>query len=132
MDAATVLRAARVFDGERLLDGPHDVYVEEGRITAVLPSRDPGENVSVDFGDATILPELVDAHVHLSFDAPPDIGALARSDTPAIAALRSAMNARRHLAAGHRRCRNNLYASLFQCWPIPGQCLSSPRWVSDH
>jgi imidazolonepropionase-like amidohydrolase len=100
MNAATVLRATRVFDGERLLDGPHEVRVEDGRITAIVPLQDPGENVSADLGGATVLPGLVDAHVHLSFDASPDIGALARSDTPATAALRSAMNARRHLEAG--------------------------------
>jgi imidazolonepropionase-like amidohydrolase len=100
MNAATVLRATRVFDGDSLLDGPHEVHVEEGRITAVLPSRSAGENVSTDFDDATILPGLVDAHVHLSFDASPDIEYLARADTPATAALRSAMNARRNLAAG--------------------------------
>jgi imidazolonepropionase-like amidohydrolase len=100
VSTATVLRAPRVFDGERLLDGPHEVRVEEERITAVVPSRTPGEDVSADLDDATILPGLVDAHVHLSFDASPDIGAMVLSDTPATAALRSAMNARRHLAAG--------------------------------
>jgi imidazolonepropionase-like amidohydrolase len=100
VNAATVLRATRVFDGERLLDGPHEVRVEDGRITAVLPFRGTGENVSTDFDDATVLPGLVDAHVHLSFDASPDVAALARTDTPATAALRSAMNACRHLAAG--------------------------------
>jgi imidazolonepropionase-like amidohydrolase len=101
MNAATVLRATRVFDGERLLDGPHEVHVEEGRIAAIVPSQDPSENVSAELlGDATVLPGLVDAHAHLSFDASPDIGALARSDMPATAALRSAMNARRHLEAG--------------------------------
>ncbi len=100
MNAATVLRATRVFDGERLLDGPHEVHIEEDRIAAIVPSQNPRDGVSDDFDDATILPGLVDAHVHLSFDASPDIGALARSDTPATAALRSAMNARRHLAAG--------------------------------
>ena len=100
MNPASVLGATRVFDGDRLLDGPHEVHVEDGRITAVLPSRGTGENVSTDFDDATVLPGLVDAHVHLSFDASPDVGALARTDTPATAALRSAMNARRHLAVG--------------------------------
>jgi imidazolonepropionase-like amidohydrolase len=100
MNPATVLHATRIFDGERLLDGPHEVHVEEGRISAVLPSRGTGENVSTDFEDATVLPGLVDAHVHLCFDASPDVGALARADTPSTAALRSAMNARRHLAAG--------------------------------
>jgi imidazolonepropionase-like amidohydrolase len=100
MNPASVLRATRVFDGDRLLDGSHEVHVEDGRITAVLPSQGTGENVSTDFDDATVLPGLVDAHVHLSFDASPDVGALARTDTPATAALRSAMNARRHLAVG--------------------------------
>ena len=100
MNAATVLRATRVFDGEHLLDGPHEVHVEDDRIAAIVPSPNPSDGVADDFGDATILPGLVDAHVHLSFDASPDIGALARSDTPATAALRSAVNARRHLAAG--------------------------------
>jgi imidazolonepropionase-like amidohydrolase len=100
MNPATVLHATRIFDGERLLDSPHEVHVEEGHITAVRPSRGTGENVSTDFEDATVLPGLVDAHVHLSFDASPDVGALARADTPSTAALRSAMNARRHLAAG--------------------------------
>jgi imidazolonepropionase-like amidohydrolase len=97
MNAATVLRATRVFDGERLLDGPHEVHAEDGLITAVVPVRD---SAPADFGDATILPGLVDAHVHLSFDASPNIAAVVRSDTPATAALRSAMNARRHLATG--------------------------------
>jgi imidazolonepropionase-like amidohydrolase len=100
MSAATILWATRVFDGERLLDGPHEVRIEEDRIAAIVPSPNPSDGVSTDFGGATILPGLVDAHVHLSFDASPDISALARSDTPATAALRSAMNARRHLAAG--------------------------------
>src|SRR3712207_309805 len=100
MNAATILRATRLFDGERLLDGPHEVQIEDGRIAAIVPSQNPSDGVSADFDDATILPGLVDAHVHLSFDASPDIGALVRSDTPATAALRSAMNARWHLAAG--------------------------------
>ena len=96
----TILRAPRVFDGERLLDGHHEVRINNGYVTAVAPakhSRSPGR---VDFDDATILPGLIDAHVHLSFDASPNISALVKSDTPAAAALRSAMNARQHLAAG--------------------------------
>jgi imidazolonepropionase-like amidohydrolase len=100
MNAGKVLQAPRVFDGERLLDGPHEVRIEGERITAVVPLADPGEDVSVDLDDVTILPGLVDAHVHISFDASPDINALVRSDTTAAAALRSSMNAREHLAAG--------------------------------
>jgi imidazolonepropionase-like amidohydrolase len=97
---ATILRAPRVFDGVRLLEGPHEVHVEDGLITAVVPVRDTGDDVPVDFGDATILPGLVDAHVHLSFDASPNIAAQVLSDKPSIGALRSVINARTHLAAG--------------------------------
>jgi imidazolonepropionase-like amidohydrolase len=97
---ATILRAPRVFDGERLLEGSYEVHIEGGYITAIVPVRDPGGDVSADFDDATIMPGLVDAHVHLSFDASPDITAQVLSDTPATAALRSAMNARTHLVAG--------------------------------
>jgi imidazolonepropionase-like amidohydrolase len=101
VSAVTILRAARVFDGEQLLEGPHEVHIEEGDITAVTAaSPNRSEDVSVDLDDATILPGLVDAHVHLSFDASPDIHAMVRSDTPAAAALRSSMNARKHLEAG--------------------------------
>jgi imidazolonepropionase-like amidohydrolase len=97
---ARVLRAARVFDGERALEGPHQVRVEEGRIVEVAPARREDRESAVDYGDATILPGLVDAHVHLAFDASPDINALVENDTPAAATLRAVQSARRQLAAG--------------------------------
>ena len=101
MNAATVLRAPRVFDGEQLREGPHEVRVEERCITAVVAaSPNPSNDVSAHLDNATILPGLVDAHVHLAFDASPDINALVRYDMPAAAALRSSMNARKHLKAG--------------------------------
>jgi imidazolonepropionase-like amidohydrolase len=121
MNPATVLHATRIFDGERLLDGPHEVHVEEGRISAVLPSRGTGENVSTDFDDATVLPGLVDAHVHLCFDASPDVGALARADTPSTAALRSAMNARAGSSPSGTTCADTRTTP----WPTPN---SSETW----
>jgi imidazolonepropionase-like amidohydrolase len=93
-----VLRAARVFDGERLLEGPHEVHVSSGEITEVAPAGEDGP--VTDYGEATILPGLVDAHVHLVLDASPDVQAGLAGDTPPVAALRAAANARRHLAAG--------------------------------
>jgi imidazolonepropionase-like amidohydrolase len=75
--AATIFRAARVWDGvaaSPVLDG--FVLVDEGRIGAVGrwaeldDSTSPGAALGavsiVDCGDATLLPGLINAHVHLT------------------------------------------------------------------
>ena len=65
---AVAYRAARVFDGisEGVIeDGA--VVVEDGRIASVGPARRLPE--AVDLGDVTLMPGLIDAHVHLVWDA---------------------------------------------------------------
>jgi imidazolonepropionase-like amidohydrolase len=60
------LRAARLFDGERLLS-PSTVLVDGASIVGAgvaLPETVP----VVDLGDATLLPGLIDCHQHLCFD----------------------------------------------------------------
>ncbi|ANZ42536.1 hypothetical protein BBK82_06705 [Lentzea guizhouensis] len=71
------LRAARAFDGEHSLAGPVTVITENGTITAVEQGHPdvPGAEV-VELGDATVLPGLVDTHVHLGADS--ENGALDR------------------------------------------------------
>lgn len=67
------LVADRVFDGERFKDRAM-ILVDRGRVVAVDASaaRAPEDAEVLDFGDATIMPGLVDAHIHLAFDAGPD------------------------------------------------------------
>jgi len=57
----TTISGARVFDGTDAL-GVATVTVEDGRVTAVEPGERDGD---VDGRGATLLPGLVDAHVHL-------------------------------------------------------------------
>ena len=66
-------RAARAFDGERVLTGGALVLVEGAAIVAVQPagSSAPGDCPVTDLPGATLLPGLVDAHVHLCADAGP-------------------------------------------------------------
>jgi imidazolonepropionase-like amidohydrolase len=75
MNHMLVLRAGRVFDGERSL-GQAAVLIEDGKIRDVDTSGAPppdGAEV-VDFGsDACLLPGLVDVHVHMAFDASADV-----------------------------------------------------------
>jgi len=94
----TAYRADRLFDGLSRLDRP-TLLVEDGRVVAVGEPLPPDVEV-VELPGATLLPGLVDTHVHLAFDASPDpVGALAARDPDAeLAAMAEA--ARGQLAAG--------------------------------
>jgi imidazolonepropionase-like amidohydrolase len=75
MNQMLVLRAGRVFDGERTLDQA-TVVIQDGKISGLDTSgASPPEGAEVvDFGsDACLLPGLIDAHVHLAFDASADV-----------------------------------------------------------
>lgn len=88
MAAVTVLRAAWLFDGTGSALAPEPTVVIDGsRIVAVTSGREAPDGAAiVDFAGATLLPGLVDTHVHLAFDASPDpVGSLSRrSDTEVI------------------------------------------------
>jgi imidazolonepropionase-like amidohydrolase len=71
----TALRAARLFDGVRMVENP-TVVLDGGTVMAVGVNV-PGADV-ISLGDVTLLPGLIDPHVHLAFDASADpVGALA-------------------------------------------------------
>jgi imidazolonepropionase-like amidohydrolase len=73
-ESMLTIRASRLFDGvdATVIDQPV-VHVDAGRIVAVRSGGDPPADAEVvDLGDVTLLPGLVDAHQHLSFDASPD------------------------------------------------------------
>jgi len=99
----TVLRAAALFDGvsSALMTEP-SVVIADGRIAAV---HGPGESFPagaeiVDLPGLTLMPGLVDAHVHLCFDASDDpVGHLAGLDD-SVLLQRMAGAARRALGAG--------------------------------
>ncbi len=66
----TVLTAARVFDGTGTEPYSADVLITDGVITAVGPdaARDAGPDADVvDLAGQTILPGLIDCHVHAVF-----------------------------------------------------------------
>lgn len=96
------IRAARLFDGvgPGLLPSPV-VLVDGGRVVAVRSGGEPPPGADVvDLGGATLLPGLVDGHVHLAFDASADVVARVRTagDDDLYAGMRAAAAAA--LAAG--------------------------------
>ncbi|HEV7709608.1 MAG TPA: amidohydrolase family protein [Asanoa sp.] len=87
----TAVRAARLFDGTGDALTPNPVVTVDpgtGLIVSVGTAPPDGADV-VDLGSATLLPGLVDGHVHLAFDASVDpVAALAdRDDEAAYAAM---------------------------------------------
>ena len=99
---AVAYRAIRVVDGvsEQVIeDGA--VLVEDGRIALVGPTRDLPSNVEVvDLGDATLLPGLIDAHVHLVWSASAEPHEVVERESRALTVLRCAANIGLHLRAG--------------------------------
>ncbi|MGW2622112.1 amidohydrolase family protein [Micromonospora taraxaci] len=96
------VRAERMFDGERLVDGGVVVLLDGGRIVDVRRGRtEAPEGWPVrEAPGGTLLPGLVDAHVHLCADAGPDaLGRLAdRAETDLDAVVEASLRA--HLRAG--------------------------------
>ncbi|MGZ6098012.1 MAG: amidohydrolase family protein [Myxococcaceae bacterium] len=67
----TVVRAARLYDGRSdTVVTPGMVVVSDGRIVGAGTRIDvPAGATVIDLGDATLLPGLMDAHTHLSFES---------------------------------------------------------------
>jgi len=95
------LRADRLFDGVRVWDGAAPVLlIDWETIVAVLEGELPADADVMDLAGATVLPGLVDTHVHLAFDASADpvTGLAGRDDEGVRAAMTAA--ARIALAGG--------------------------------
>jgi imidazolonepropionase-like amidohydrolase len=102
-----VVRAARMVDvtaGQ--LISPAIVVVADGRIRSIGQADIPAGAQTIDLGDLTLLPGLIDAHTHLTTDIEGDWVTRSLRELPADAALRGARNARKTLLAGFTTVRD--------------------------
>ncbi len=103
---AVVVRAARWLDvAAGQIRTPAVVVVQGGRIASVGGTAPAGAE-TIDLGDVTLLPGLIDAHTHLTYDIEGDWVTRPVRELPADAALRGARNARRTLEAGFTTVRD--------------------------
>ena len=88
------VRAGRLFDAKStMLSANQIVLIEGDRIAAVGPDvKIPGDATVLDFTRATVLPGMIDTHVHL-YDQPD-------GRSPSYRTLVAAQNARKTLEAG--------------------------------
>jgi imidazolonepropionase-like amidohydrolase len=107
----TVLRAARLFSGTGDVTVPDAVVIVRGKTIEAVGSRlaIPAGASVIDLGDATLLPGLMDAHIHVTGESGDDwyrgaVEGLRR--TVAETTLHAAEYARRTLMAGFTTARN--------------------------
>lgn len=74
LETPTIITNVRVFDGDQVLDGRKDVTILGGRIQSISPaspdsarqeSTADSEKTTVDGSGCTLLPGLIDSHVHV-------------------------------------------------------------------
>jgi imidazolonepropionase-like amidohydrolase len=92
--------------GRGELIAPAVVAIANGRIVSLGASGLPAGARTIDLGDLTLLPGLIDAHTHLTFDISGDWVTRSVRELPGDAALRGARNARLTLLAGFTTVRD--------------------------
>ena len=108
--AESVITAARMIDVEtgRVVEYPAIFVADDGRITGIADARTVrwGSDVThINLGERTLLPGLIDMHVHL--DGVPEIGGYGSLQyTDRFWAMIAARNARAMLDAGFTTVRN--------------------------
>lgn len=101
-DTLLAVRAGRLFDGERS-SGPSTVLISGGQIVDVdtTGATPPAHAEVLDLGrDVSMLPGLIDAHVHLAFDASTDVVTSIGAVDDAQLLMQMAQAARRALRSG--------------------------------
>jgi len=100
---AIAIHHVRLIDGSGQAIEPATVIVRNSKIAAAGPSR----TVSIPRGAAringrglTVLPGLIDCHVHLCLGAEPDVVKAVEEETPAETLLKAARSAQHTLEAG--------------------------------
>ena len=99
--STVVLRTSRALDGRGAVLTGVDIVIEQGRIARIVPAGTARGRV-VDLRGVTVLPGLIDAHVHLDwyFNRKGRFHTRADGDTPGQSMLAAAANAYATLMAG--------------------------------
>lgn len=99
------LRNARLIDGTGVLQPQVDIDIQGQRIAAIAPHLPPQEE-AWDLDGATVIPGLINAHVHLLLDASPNPMSSAERDPPAYLILQAARRAAAMVRAGITTARD--------------------------
>lgn len=100
---------ARIIDGTGALLDRATLIVRDSKIMAIGSSRDmriPSGSTRIDGRGVTVIPGLIDCHVHLCLGGEPDVVAAVESESPPYTLLKSAQHARMTIEAGFTTVRD--------------------------
>ncbi len=98
-----ILSNARIVDGTGQVLSDRFIVIEDRSIADIRPMSDLPDSPNgevIDVSDRTVMPGIIDCHVHLSIDGDADPIGQVVNDTAAMSVLRMARNAERTIAAG--------------------------------
>lgn len=129
MTGTTVLTGGKIFDGTDFLEEPADIVLEGGSIAAVGPglAADPryAGAETVDCSGRTVLPGLVDLHVHVMAENPGSVHEFVEPFS--LQFYRSARNLARTLEAGITTIRDAGGADLGTKQAVEQGIVRGPR-----
>jgi imidazolonepropionase-like amidohydrolase len=100
---AIAIQQIRLFDGAGLVIDRATLVIRGSTIKALGPTRTttvPHDAMRINGRGLTILPGLIDCHVHLCLGAEPDVVSTLESEQPAYTLLKAARHAQQTLEAG--------------------------------
>jgi imidazolonepropionase-like amidohydrolase len=126
-DRPVVIRNVSLIDGTGAMPVPGSALISEGRrITWIGPEAQLPEGAAetaLDGGGGTVMPGLINCHVHLANDGSPDLFGQAGRDSVTIAALRGYKNLQLTLESG--------VTSVRDCGAASGIAIDLARAVED-
>ncbi len=126
-------KAARLFDGQAMADGPVVLVVRDGKVADVHAAK-PGEQTDYDLGNATLMPGMIDAHDHIGWyiNSKGRLHTRRDGDTDADETLAGARNAWETLRAGFTTIQSPGYGSdaYLRKW-IADMGLPGPRILTS-
>ncbi len=126
-DRPVVIRNVSLIDGTGAAPVPGSALITEGRrITWIGPEAQLPEGAAetaLDGGGGTVMPGLINCHVHLANDGSPDLFGQAGRDSVTIAALRGYKNLQLTLESG--------VTSVRDCGAASGIAIDLARAVED-
>ena len=103
------IHQARLVDGTGAWYDRATVVIRGAKIVAAGPSREvsiPAGSTRIDGRGLTIIPGLIDCHVHLCLGAEPDVVATVEQESPSYTLLKAARHAKLSLEAGFTTVRD--------------------------